>query len=263
MHKHMIAAAVAVMSLAFAGQTFAGKIVLANDEWTLSNTGFTNAPTSTTDFVENVTAWFGGGGGGTFHAFSTNFGLTGTFLDTAMSNAGHTYTTGFGPSFDLATLLTYDGIFLAGAGAPLDTSVLIDYVNAGGNVYLAGGTANFGGAAGEAAFWNPFLNAFGLGFGSPYNGVLAVVPISSSHPIFDGSGGVVTGLFQNNGNDALDIDITDARGQVLITANGHDLYAVFDSDAGNAPEPSVLLLMGGGLLALVHGRSRLRSRRRH
>jgi hypothetical protein len=175
-----------------------------------------------------------------------------------MTGAGHTYTTGFGPTFDLPTLLSYDGIFLAGQGAALDTSVLIAYVNAGGNVYLAGGTGNFGGAAGEAAFWNPFLNAFGLGFGSPYNGVFGVVPISSSHPIFNGPGGAVTGLYENNGNDSLDISVADPRGQVLISAGGHDLYAVFDSAA--IPEPSTLLLLGGGLLGLLSWTTRRRSR---
>jgi PEP-CTERM motif len=125
---------------------------------------------------------------------------------------------------------------------------LLRYVNAGGNVYLAAGTGSFaGGPAAEAAFWDPFLNAFGLGLGTPYNAMSGVVSISSTHPIFDGVGGVVTGLYQNNGNDSLDIDALDARGQVLVTSSGHDLYAVYDSGPLAAPEPSILLLLGSGI----------------
>ena len=52
-----------------------------------------------------------------------------------------------------------------------NNAVLIDYVNAGGNVYLAGGTGA-GGAAAEAAQWNTFLNYFGLGFEPSYNGIM-------------------------------------------------------------------------------------------
>lgn len=236
---------------AFANTALAGKIVVNHDEWTLSNTGFSASPDASI-FTNNVAQFFSGGGAGTFHAYSTNFGLTQTSLGTAFSTNGHTYSTGIGISFDLATLQTYDGIFLAGAAAGLDTSILLDYVNAGGNVYLAGGTANFGGAVGEAAFWNSFLNPFGLAYTSPYNGVggnLSVQP--SPHPIFDG----VNALYQLNGNTVIDIISPNPNADIYF--NG--LYAVYDDTSSSVPEPSIIALFAAGLFGLGFARRRKHS----
>ena len=229
------------------GAVKAAFVVVNNDEWTLSNTGFGNAPDAGV-FAQNVASLFSGGGSGDFLAYSSNFGLTQNSLANTMTGAGHTWTVSTAVSFDLPTLQTYDGVFLAGpvgGGAP-DTAVLTQYVQGGGNVYLAGGTGVFtGGATGEAAVWNPFLNSFGLAFGSPFNGVGGNIPIGSSHPIFAN----VDTLYQNNGSDALDIDVSDPRGEVLVSFNGHDLYAIFDStNTSPIPEPSTLIiwsLLGG------------------
>lgn len=243
----------------FASQAaFAGKIVLSNDEWQLSETGFAFTPSNAATFATNVASYFSGGGPGTFHAYSTNFGLTGPTLSATLSGAGHAYSTGTGITWDLPTLLGYDGILLAGTTVP-DLSVLTAYVNAGGNVFLAGGTGSFPSAAAEAAYWNAFLSSFGLAFGSPYNGVGGVVPIASAHPVFAG----VTGLYQDNGNDTLDIDLLDPAGVVLVTsASGHGLYAVYDSNAAAVPLPrgawmGLSVLGGLGGLGLLR-----RSRRR-
>jgi hypothetical protein len=229
----------------------AGKIVLSNDEWEFTNVGFSQSVSDSGIFASNVASWFTGGSAGNFLAYSTNFGLTGSALANTMTSAGHSWTATQGVSFDLTTLSAYDGIFLAGNAAT--NSLLIDYVNHGGNVYLAGGTG-WGGPYAEANRWNSFLNAFGLGFGAPYNGVGGNIPISSSHEIFNG----VDYLYQNNGNDALDIDITDPKSQLLVSYRGHGLYAVYD-DTTSVPEPSALLLLATGIFGGVIARRKARA----
>ena len=138
-------------------------------------------------------------------------------------------------------------IFLA--GNPANNQVLIDYVEGGGNVYLAGGTG-IGGPTDEANRWNTFLNHFGLRFESAgYNGVAGNIAISHAHPIFNN----VDHLYQNNGNDTLDIAPLDPRGEVLITQGTHGLYAVYDGIA--VPEPATLTLFGTAMLGLLGLRS--------
>jgi len=214
----------------------AGKIVVANDEWTLSNTSF-DPPSDPNAFAPNVARWFTGGGPGNFLAYSDNFGLTESLLAAAMTAAANTWTVSTAVDFTVANLLTYDGVFLAGNS--VDNNVLIAYVNAGGNVYLAGGT----GWGGDWN-WNTFLNAFGLSFANSYNGVSGDIPISSTHPLFE----YVDALYQNNGQDISDLDASDLRNQILVSYNGRGLYAIYDS---TVPVPGAVWLLGSGLLGLL------------
>ncbi|MEW6219399.1 MAG: VPLPA-CTERM sorting domain-containing protein [Thermodesulfobacteriota bacterium] len=250
--KRTIFSALAIgggLLLGLAGPASAGKIVLANDEWTLSYAHYTE-PNDPGVFATNVAAWFTGGSAGSFLAYSNNFGLTGTDLANSMTGAGHSWTVSTAVSFDLATLQAYDGVFLAGTAA--DTTVLTQYVQGGGNVYLAGGTG-WGGAGGEAALWNPFLNNFGLGLDTEYNGVSGSIPISSSHPIFNG----VDHLHQGNGQDTLDLVAGD-NAETLVSYYGHGLYAVYEG-AAPVPVPAAGLLLASGLAGLA-GVRRVRPR---
>lgn len=238
--------AILVFGGVLASQAYAGKIVLAHDEWTLSNSAF-SATSNTETFATNVADWFTDSSTGNFLAYSSNFGLTGSALASTMTSAGHTWTNSTTVPTDLATLSTYDAIFLAGNA--FDNQALIDYVNGGGNVYLAGGTG-WGGAANEAARWNTFLNTFGLGFGSFYNGVCCNLPINSTHEIFDN----VSSLYQNNGNDALDIDVNNALSQVLVSLNGHDAYAVYDSSLAVPAPAAIFMFVVSGLFVSLRRR---------
>jgi hypothetical protein len=193
-----------------------GKLVVNNDEWTLSDAGFGNAPDAAL-FAQNVANWFTGGAPGDFLAYSNNFGLAGNSLALAMTSAGHNWTQSTAGPFTLPGLLSYDAVFLT-ADTGVDLMVLTAYVQAGGSVYLCAGTSN---PAAERANYDPFLQTFGLQFETAYNGLIGNQAISSPHPIF----ALVSDLYQNNG-----LSVLGSAGQILVTSGGGEgLYATNDS----------------------------------
>jgi hypothetical protein len=197
-----------------------GRIVVAHDDWTLSDQGFASAPT-TGQFVRNLADWFTGGLPGTFRAWSNNSAYTETQLALTMSTAGHTWVVSTTGTFDLATLQQYDGLFVGGYAVGIDPDVLTQYVQAGGNVYVCAGM--LGGSFAANAF-NPFLANFGLAYAPAYNGIGGLHAISSAHPIFAG----VPGLYGANGNSVSLTANPPAAAQVLVTQSGQGLFAVFD-----------------------------------
>lgn len=207
-----------------------GRIVVNHDEWTLSDTGFSNAPDASV-FAQNIGDFFTPNNGpGNFLVYSSNFGLTGNSLRTTMETAGHTWNVDTTEDFTLPNLTQYDAIFLGGSPVP-DNQVLTNYVDAGGNVYLMGGTGA-GGSAGEAAAWNSFLAHFGLSFESAtYNGLTGVLPSSGTHPILDG----VTELYYGNGQTIDDSDLGNNLNIILFSG---DLGIIAATDDSSLPPPN-------------------------
>ncbi len=193
-----------------------GRIVVANDDWTLSDAGFSSAPT-TTNFALNVASWFTNNKPGNFLVRSTSFALTQSTLASTMTGAGHTWVIDpTAPDATVADLLPYDAVFLC--QTPTNMSTLTAYVQAGGCVYVAGGTAN------DANNWDPFLHAFGLDFGG-LDSFIGNAPVASSHPLFNG----VTSLFMASGNDVIDFDgAASARSKVLVSNGGFGQFGIFD-----------------------------------
>jgi hypothetical protein len=193
----------------------AGKIVVANDEWTLSNAGF-EAESDASVFATNIASWFAGGGPGSFLVYTNNFGLTQDSLAAVMTRAGHAWTISTSIPFDYATLRNYDGVFLG--GFPVDNHTLIDYVWDGGNVYICGGTD----VLDEAAVYNDFLHRFNFAFDSQ-NGVAGHTPISNDHRVFSG----VHDLFQQDGT-SVRLLYPGGRAFVLVSQDAQGLYALYD-----------------------------------
>ena len=194
------------------------KIFVNNDEWSLTDYGFSQAP-ATPQYVANVCDWFTGGGHGKFLAYSTNFGLAGAVLAQQMADLGHEWTVSTSLPFTLETLQQYDAVFLAGDA--VDQQVLIDYIHGGGNVYVAAGTG-WGGAAVEAANWNTFLGAFGLAYLPAYNGIGGVFPTVSTHPVFAG----VPALYSNNGNTVVQTTPVNPDTEIIFAPG---LFGIYDA----------------------------------
>ena len=109
---------VAILLISMCSALQAGKIVVTNDEFWASNQGFSQSPDSAV-FATNIASFFASGGLGSFHAYSVNFSLTESSLASTLTNAGHSFSSGFGIPFDLATISGFDGIFMSSSeGGP-------------------------------------------------------------------------------------------------------------------------------------------------
>jgi hypothetical protein len=207
-----------------------GKIIVNHDEWTLSDTGFNQTPENTSQFVRNITNFFGGPG--SYLALTDNFSLNGAQLATEMETAGNTWTVSTAPR-TLAELLAFDGVFVGGFA--VDQQLLTDYVQAGGNVYLCAGSGvlgHFGDNVVEAAAWNTFLANFDIQLESSPNGLGGVLPVESSHPLLAG----VAELYQDVGMDAV---VLGGRAEVAEFLSGHEMITVYDGSAVASLPPVV------------------------
>ncbi len=255
--------------LAAAGaQAQPGSIIIAGDEWMVSNPAFTLQPSATTTLADNIASCFDNGGPANF-AIMTNSGLPyGSSFIARMQTLGHTVTVLPSGPFTLATYQQYDAIFLAGfstggvGGAPALTS----YVNGGGHVMVMGGTTGTGGAAAEAANWAPFLNAFGLGFGNAHFGMPTNAPLQiATTPLPNQASVGVNSVTWSLGQNALDLDPTNPLNQVALWGNFTGVNLPPTSGPLNAqpilatwnvavPAPGPLSLAAGGLLLVARRR---------
>lgn len=238
MLRNLILATTAMLAVASAAQ--AGRVVANGDEWTLSNAGYSNAGAANADrFAKNVASFLTGGNTGNILISSSNFGLTESNL--LASLAGYTVTVNAGLPLTAANLAGFDAVFLA-ANYPdaAETAELISYVGGGGGIYIAAGTG-VGGAAAEAAAWNAIVNAFGLSYGSAYDGFGGNFASAFAHPIFSG----VSQLFYNNGNPVSDLLPGDPEQEVY----GSGFIGIYE-DAGDVPAPATIALFGLGVVAL-------------
>lgn len=177
-----------------------GRIIAIGDEWLLSDHAFSGAPAQAQQLATNISNYFTGGVPSAFLVKSNaaaipplgGRGVLGTALANYMTGLGHSWVVDNSATLTLGQLLQYRGVFLAGSpgSGTANADILKQYVNAGGNVLIMAGTGNIaGGAAGEAAAWNPFLNKFGLAFGSTYfglpptNTLLTIPTLVSANPL--------------------------------------------------------------------------------
>jgi hypothetical protein len=194
----------------------AGRIIVAHDEWPLSDYGFHAAPAAER-FALNVADFFTGGTRpGRFLVYSTNWGLTGAALAATMRSAGHTWVMKDPSAAPYEEFGQYDAVFVGQNSVPARR--LTDYVNAGGGVYVMSGTG-YGVADSN---WNTFLGSFGLKLSVGYNNVDGVTTIQSSHPLFED----VTSLLSSTGNS---VSVLSAYpgGEVLVVEGADGLFGIF------------------------------------
>jgi hypothetical protein len=194
----------------------AGKVLVSNDEWPLSDYGYQMAPDAAR-FALNVADFFTGGQRtGRFLVYSTNQGLTGSRLAATMVGAGHSWTIKDPATAPAEDFTQYDAVFVG--QNTVSTYRLTEYVNGGGNVYVMSGT----GYGVADTNWNAFLGAFGLALASKSNSLSGVTAISSPHPLFAG----VQSLLFIAGN-SVTVAGTYPGGEIVASAGTSGLFGVF------------------------------------
>jgi RHS repeat-associated protein len=220
------------------GTSGSGRIVVGHDVNTLSSSV---AGPNEIQFAVNLANWLTGANSGNIFAVESSPGDEtrdyAPSVKAALANAGFTVTYVSNPAtvagLTLADLQTYIAVFVGETyptKASISSPVLTQYVNGGGNVYVYGGVGES--PAVEAAFLNPFLQAFGLAFDTTtYNG-LNSVNVTSTHPIFNGLTGKTLG--SGNGQDIYNLG-TNPNASIVQFQGPHGVYAVVNSASFGVP----------------------------
>jgi len=227
----------------------AGVIVVCGDEWSMSDAAFSQNGAFTNQYVLNVANLMMGGSGSVRMASGNGIAF-GSQWNTVMNGNGYTVTSDTNP-ITLAGMVGYDAVYLAGGNGSANLADIATYLNGGGNVYLAGGTGEFGTDTAEAAAWNPLLNLYGINMGSAWINPPSAVDVTTdagTHPLRAGVDKLTFGFGH---------DMTAFGGSVVALSGGPELSANIGLVATNAvPEPATMVALGVGLAAIVRRRRR-------
>jgi len=229
-----------------------GKVVVSHDEWFTGN-GYLGSY-GDQRFMGNTLNWFGLQSSNNVLVQTTAY--SGFYNGFYQGSALDTYLTGLGLNVTYSATATnysaYNAVLISGDANAGAYNGLANYVFGGGNVFVEGGTGAWSDGTLEATANNIFLNALGLTFTSPWNGI---GPIDVSTAQFDQQGPFgaalftgVNSVYANNGNSVV-LTVSPVSGVTSqVWADGESGQGVFGAaEVAVTPEPATLLLFGTGL----------------
>lgn len=160
----------------------AGRVVVCGDEWALNNSAFNATNPYRDQYISNLAKYLVGTNGNFLD--TTDIPTVGSMLGAKLINLGYSYTKDTTSPITPSLLAPYKAVIFGGlrgrADVAANLTTLNYYVNNGGSVYIFTGTGFFGGAAGEAAGWNPFTAPRGITIGNTF-----VNPTTAQHVTTD------------------------------------------------------------------------------
>lgn len=231
-----------------------GTVVAFGDEWTFSDSAFTNNQASTEKLTDNLADLLGGSSYLIATANSLAYGSS--FQSYLASDLGKTVGTANTNAGLQAALGMVDAVFVAGTVGASLLNDLTDFVNDGGDLVVSLGTGNFGSSSGEATAWNPLLNQFGLTASSQWTTAPSITPLT----ITDGPEALddgVSTMWWGYGNEISAFNGATDVALISGTERNNTVSAIGIAPGDMTPVPlpaSLPLLLAGLGLAGVIGR---------